>query len=67
MRREAIIFPPYNKLWLIDILNGRIPLAFYPDVVCKGTVELCAEEFARDVGDARRAIFLLHTAGNLAI
>ena len=37
----------------------RIPLAFYSDVVCKGTVELCADESARDEGDARRAIFLL--------
>ena len=37
----------------------RIPLAFYPDVICEGTVDLCAEESAKDEGDARRAIFLL--------
>ena len=67
MQRETIIFPPYNKVQLINILNSRVPLAFYPDVVFKGTVELCAEESARDEGDARRAIFLLQTAGNIAI
>jgi len=67
MQRETIVFPPYNKEQLIDILNMRIPLAFYSDVVCKGTVELCADESARDEGDARRAIFLLQAAGNFAI
>ncbi len=67
MQRETIVFPPYNKRQLIDILNMRIPLAFYPNVICEGTVELCAEESAKDEGDARRAIFLLQAAGNFAI
>ena len=68
MQRETIIFSPYNKVQLIDILNSGVPLVFYPDVVFKGTVELCAEESARAEGkNARRAIFLLQTAGNIAI
>jgi archaeal cell division control protein 6 len=67
MQRETIVFPPYNNEQLIDILDMRVPLAFYPDVVCKGTVELCAKESAMDEGDARRAIFLLQAAGNFAI
>lgn len=67
MQREIIVFPPYNKKQLIDILNMRIPLAFYPGVICGGTAELCAEESAKDEGDARRAIFLLQSAGNFAI
>jgi len=67
MQRETIVFPPYNKEQLIDILNMRIPLAFYPGVICEGTAELCAEESAKDEGDARRAIFLLQSAGNFAI
>ncbi len=67
MQRETIVFPPYNKEQLINILNMRIPLAFYPDVISEGTVELCADESAKDEGDARRAIFLLQSAGNFAI
>jgi len=67
MQRETIVFPPYNNEQLIDILDIRVPLAFYPNVVCKGTVELCAKESAMDEGDARRAIFLLQAAGNFAI
>jgi len=67
MQRETIIFPPYNEDQLIQILNMRVPLAFYPNVVSEDTVNRCAKEAAEDEGDARRAIYLLQTAGHIAI
>jgi archaeal cell division control protein 6 len=66
MQRETIIFPPYNEDQLIQILNMRVPLAFCPNVVSEGTVNRCAKEAAEDEGDARRAIYLLQTAGHIA-
>ena len=67
MQRETIVFPPYKEDQLIQILNMRVPLAFYPNVISEHTVNRCAKEAAEDEGDARRAIYLLQTAGHLAI
>jgi len=32
MQRETIVFPPYKEDQLIQTLNMRVPLAFYPNL-----------------------------------
>ena len=63
---EELIFPPYNALQLQDILRRRAKMSFMPGVIDDGVISLCAAHAAREHGDARRALDLLRSAGELA-
>ena len=62
---EELYFAPYTAIELQNILYQRVK-AFKPNVLEYGVIELIAAHFARDAGDARRAIAVLRTAGEIA-
>jgi cell division control protein 6 len=64
-RANAIPFDKYTCEELRDIINSRIGLAFYPNIVRSDSVELMAD-ISDDWGDARFAIELLERSGMLA-
>ncbi len=61
-----VVFPPYNAQQLQDILKERVKLSFKPGVVTEEAIKLCAALAAQEHGDARRALDLLRTAGEIA-
>lgn len=63
---EEIVFPPYDATQLRDILQQRSTVAFKQDVLSEDVIPLCAAFAAQEHGDARRALDLLRTAGELA-
>lgn len=63
---EEIVFPPYDANQLRDILTHRAEAAFKPDALSPDVIPLCAAFAAQEHGDARRALDLLRTAGELA-
>jgi cell division control protein 6 len=63
---EEIVFPPYDANQLRDILQHRAEVAFKPDALTEDVIPLCAAFAAQEHGDARRALDLLRTAGELA-
>ncbi|WP_160135313.1 ORC1-type DNA replication protein [Halococcus salsus] len=63
---EEIVFPPYDATQLRDILAARATLAFVDDALSEDVIPLCAAFAAQEHGDARRALDLLRTAGELA-
>jgi cell division control protein 6 len=63
---EEIVFPPYDAPQLRDILTHRADLAFVPEALSEDVIPLCAAFAAQEHGDARRALDLLRTAGELA-
>ena len=63
---EEIVFPPYDATQLRDILAARADIAFEPDALSEDVIPLCAAFAAQEHGDARRALDLLRTAGELA-
>ncbi|EMA42691.1 Cdc6/Cdc18 family protein [Halococcus saccharolyticus] len=63
---EEIVFPPYDATQLRDILAARADIAFEPDSLSEDVIPLCAAFAAQEHGDARRALDLLRTAGELA-
>jgi cell division control protein 6 len=63
---EEIVFPPYDAPQLRDILDQRSQSAFKPESLTEDVIPLCAAFAAREHGDARRALDLLRTAGELA-
>jgi cell division control protein 6 len=63
---EEIVFPPYDATQLKDILQHRSDIAFKPDTLSEDVIPLCAAFAAQEHGDARRALDLLRTAGELA-
>ncbi|WP_159902555.1 Cdc6/Cdc18 family protein [Salinirussus salinus] len=63
---EEIVFPPYDANQLRDILEHRAEEAFEPDALTDDVIPLCAAFAAQEHGDARRALDLLRTAGELA-
>ena len=63
---EEIVFPPYDATQLRDILNHRSDVAFKSGVLTDEVIPLCAAFAAQEHGDARRALDLLRTAGELA-
>jgi cell division control protein 6 len=63
---EEILFPPYNKEQLKDILSQRVRIAFKDGVVSESVIDLCAAIAAQEHGDARRALNLLRVAGEIA-
>ncbi|WP_330630480.1 Cdc6/Cdc18 family protein [Halocatena halophila] len=63
---EEIVFPPYDAPQLRDILQHRAEVAFKSGALSDGVIPLCAAFAAQEHGDARRALDLLRTAGELA-
>jgi len=63
---EEIVFPPYNAEQLTDILEQRAETAFKNGVLADEVIPLCSAFAAQEHGDARRALDLLRTAGELA-
>ncbi|MFB6299850.1 MAG: Cdc6/Cdc18 family protein [Halobacteriales archaeon] len=63
---EEIVFPPYDANQLRDILQHRAEVAFKSGVLTEDVIPLCAAFAAQEHGDARRALDLLRTAGELA-
>jgi cell division control protein 6 len=63
---EEIVFPPYDATQLRDILQHRADVAFKPGALTEDVIPLCAAFAAQEHGDARRALDLLRTAGELA-
>ncbi len=63
---EEIVFPPYDATQLRDILQQRADVAFKEGTLSEDVIPLCAAFAAQEHGDARRALDLLRTAGELA-
>ncbi|MFB6123209.1 MAG: Cdc6/Cdc18 family protein [Haloferacaceae archaeon] len=63
---EEIVFPPYDANQLRDILQHRADVAFKEGALTDDVIPLCAAFAAQEHGDARRALDLLRTAGELA-
>ncbi|MFC6725200.1 Cdc6/Cdc18 family protein, partial [Halobium palmae] len=63
---EEIVFPPYDANQLRDILQHRSDVAFKGEALTDDVIPLCAAFAAQEHGDARRALDLLRTAGELA-
>ncbi|MDQ2050272.1 ORC1-type DNA replication protein [Natronolimnohabitans sp. A-GB9] len=63
---EEIVFPPYDANQLRDILKHRSEVAFKDGALSDDVIPLCAAFAAQEHGDARRALDLLRTAGELA-
>jgi cell division control protein 6 len=63
---EEIVFPPYDANQLRDILQHRAEVAFKDGALTDDVIPLCSAFAAQEHGDARRALDLLRTAGELA-
>src|SRR6056297_2057993 len=63
---EEIVFPPYDANQVRDILQHRSDVAFKGAALTDDVIPLCAAFAAQEHGDARRALDLLRTAGELA-
>jgi len=61
-----LYFKPYDANQLYDILKQRAELAFIPGVISDDILRKIAAIAARNDGDAREAISLLRTAGEIA-
>lgn len=66
LRDREIVFPPYNAQQLIDILQERSKLSFEEGTVSDGVIALCSALAAKEEGDARYALDLLKTSGEIA-
>jgi cell division control protein 6 len=66
LNAQEIVFQPYQRSELVDILKQRADLAFKEDVVDEGIVGAIATIAAREDGDARKAIALLLKTGEVA-
>jgi len=63
---REIQFSPYDANELQTILQYYADLTFRPDVLSEDVVPLAAALTAQDTGDARMALDLLETAGDIA-
>lgn len=67
LRDKEIVFPPYGADQLADILSERAELAFDGGVLEDDVIPLCSAMAAKEEGDARYALDLLRTAGEIAV
>ena len=63
---ESMIFPPYSRNQLEDILKNRAQEVFDEGVLEDTVIPVCAAMAAKNEGDARTAIDLLRTAADIA-
>lgn len=64
---EEVIFPPYNAVEIRGILEQRVALAFNEGAIQdEGVINLVGALAAQEHGDARRALDLLRTTGEIA-
>ena len=63
---KEIVFPPYGADQLSDILSERAELSFKEGVLDDDVIPLCSAMAAKEEGDARYALDLLKSAGELA-
>jgi len=66
MGNDVLIFPPYSRGELMEILEERSLGAFKEGVLGDGVVEYCAELVSEKSGDARGALDLLRLSGEVA-
>lgn len=66
LRDREIVFPPYNAQQLVDILQERSKLSFNEGAISDGVLSLCSALAAKEEGDARYALDLLKTSGEIA-
>ena len=66
LRDREIVFPPYNAQQLKDILTERSKVSFNDGVISEGVIALCSALAAKEEGDARYALDLLKTSGEIA-
>ena len=66
LRDKEIVFPPYVADQLADILSERAELSFKPNSLDDDVIPLCSAMAAKEEGDARYALDLLTTAGEIA-
>src|SRR3989339_337690 len=66
LKKEELVFPPYNAVQIQDILRERAKISFKEGTIKDGVIEKCAAYAAREHGDARRALELLRVSGELA-
>jgi cell division control protein 6 len=65
-RDREIVFPPYGAQQLVDILEDRSKLSFNSEALDDDVIPLCSAMAAKEEGDARYALDLLRTAGEIA-
>ncbi|HYM40510.1 MAG TPA: hypothetical protein VEY12_10305, partial [Thermoplasmata archaeon] len=65
MGTASVYFPPYREDEILAIIEGRRD-AFRPETLAPGVLRRCARLAAEEHGDARRALDLLRTAGEVA-
>lgn len=63
---ESLIFPPYSREQLEDILKERAKEVFDEGILENTVISYCAALAARNDGDARMAIDLLRTSADIA-
>lgn len=63
---ESLIFPPYSREQLEDILQERAVEVFEKDTLDPDVIPYCATIAAKNDGDARMAIDLLRTSADIA-
>ncbi|MDL2271162.1 orc1/cdc6 family replication initiation protein [Methanobrevibacter sp. OttesenSCG-928-I08] len=66
LRDKEIVFPPYGADQLADILQERAELSFKENTLNGDVIPLCSAMAAKEEGDARYALDLLRTAGEIA-
>ena len=66
LRDKEIVFPPYRADQLADILNERSEMSFKEIVLEEDVIPVCSAMAAKEEGDARYALDLLSTAGDIA-
>ena len=66
LRDKEIVFPPYRADQLADILNERSAMSFKENFLKEDVIPLCSAMAAKEEGDARYALDLLSTAGDIA-
>ncbi|GAB6055479.1 AAA family ATPase [Methanobacterium alkalithermotolerans] len=66
LRDREIVFPPYGAQQLVDILEERSKLSFKENALGDDVIPLCAALAAKEEGDARYALDLLRTSGELS-
>ncbi|MBE2899839.1 AAA family ATPase [Methanothermobacter thermautotrophicus] len=62
---QEIVFPPYTREEVFNILRDRVRVGFYPGVISDELIERITDH-TMDTGDLRYGIDLLRVCGNLA-